>query len=109
LEKTVKNRISVGGSVCLRRLGFCPQTLALLLSPTVTALSSSFLALNVLYSPQKEQNSYSKRSVFASPTLLHLFFILNPVVFVDRGRKNISFPKEQGTLATPLPVSVRQV
>jgi len=36
---------------------------------------------------------------------LHLFFISKSVVFVDRRRKNISCPRAQGTLATPLPTS----
>jgi len=35
-------------------------------------------------------------------TLLHLFFPSNSVVFVDGGRKNISCPWVQGTLATSL-------
>jgi len=43
-----------------------------------------------------------KRTIFASFKLLHLFFTLKSVVFVDRGRKNIFCPKVQGTLATPL-------
>jgi len=41
---------------------------------------------------------------------LHLFYTLNSMIFVDRsakiflspGRKNISCPRAQGTLATPL-------
>jgi len=41
-------------------------------------------------------------SAFASFALLHLFFTLNFVVFVDGGRKNISCPRSQSTLATPL-------
>jgi len=37
--------------------------------------------------------------------ILHLsnFFTSNSVVFVDRGGKNISCPRVQDTLATPLP------
>jgi len=34
--------------------------------------------------------------------LSHLFFTSNSVVFVDEVRKNISCPRAQGTLATPL-------
>jgi len=37
--------------------------------------------------------------------LLHLFFISNLEVFVDRGRKNVSCPRAQGTLAMPLDVN----
>jgi len=48
---------------------------------------------------KKEQNNYSKCSVFASSTLLHLFFTSNSVVIVDTGRKIIPCPKAQGTLA----------
>jgi len=51
---------------------------------------------------QKEKNNYSKCSVFASFTILHLFFTLNFVIFVDVGRKNISCSRAQGTLATTL-------
>jgi len=39
---------------------------------------------------------------FASSALLHPFFTSNFVVFVDRGRKNISCPRAQGILATLL-------
>jgi len=39
------------------------------------------------------------------PLLLpHLFFNSNSVSFVEGGRKNISCPRAQGTLATPLGV-----
>jgi len=82
--------------------GLRPQTPALLLSPVISTLSSSFLALNVFYSSQKLQSSYSKCSVFASSALLQVFFFSNYVVFVDRGRKIISCSRAQGTLATPL-------
>jgi len=40
--------------------------------------------------------------IFASSVLLHLIFTSNSVVFVDGRRKNISCPRAQGTLATPL-------
>jgi len=43
-----------------------------------------------------------KRTNFASSKLLRLFFTLNSVVFLDRERKNISCPRAQGTLVTPL-------
>jgi len=39
--------------------------------------------------------------------LLHLFFSSNSVVFVDRRRNNISCPRAQGTLATPLAACYR--
>jgi len=52
---------------------------------------------------ENEPSNYSKCSVFASSALLHLFFLnLNSVSFVEGGRKNISYPRAQGTLATPL-------
>jgi len=60
---------------------------------------------NLFYSPQKEQNSYSKCSVFASFARLHLFYIANFVVFVDRGRKNVFYPRARGVkniLALPV-------
>jgi len=37
--------------------------------------------------------------------ILHLFFNSNSVSFVEGGQKNISCPRAQGTLATPLPQS----
>jgi len=37
---------------------------------------------------------------------LHLFFTSNSVVFVDGERKNISCPRAQSTLTTPLPLKV---
>jgi len=82
----VKNRFNIGGSV---------SELPLLLPPTITTLSSSFLTLNAVYYLQK-------RAKFASSKFIQLFFTSNSVVFVGRGRKNISCPKAQGTLATPL-------
>jgi len=58
--------------------------------------------VNAFYSAQKKTSNYSKCSAFASSALLHLFFNTNFVSFVEGGRKNISCPKAQGTLATPL-------
>jgi len=37
-----------------------------------------------------------------SSVLLHLIFTANFVDFVDGGRKNVSCPRAQDTLATPL-------
>jgi len=55
------------------------------------------------YIPLKnEPSNYSKYSAFASSALLHLFFNSNSVSFAEEGRKNISCPRAQGTLATPL-------
>jgi len=56
---------------------------------------SSFLALNALYCLQKRTN-------FASLKFLQLFFTSNSIIFVGRGRKNISCPRAQCALATPL-------
>jgi len=50
---------------------------------------------------KKEQNNYDVLLLLRLQ-LSHLFFILNSVIFVDEGRKNISCPRVQGTLATPL-------
>jgi len=55
-----------------------------------------------LLSLEKEKNNYSKCSAFAFFALLHLFFTSNSVVFVDGERKNVSCPRAQGTLATPV-------
>jgi len=51
---------------------------------------------------KKEPSNYSKCPTFDSPALLHLFFNSNSVCLVEGGRKNISCPRAQGTLATPL-------
>jgi len=51
---------------------------------------------------KKEPSNYSKYSAFASSAFLHLFFNLDSLSFVERGRKNISFPRAQSTLAMPL-------
>jgi len=58
LEKTVKKRLSVGGSVpeipfASSGWGLRSQTQVLLLSPTITSLSSSFLMLNAFYYPKR--------------------------------------------------------
>jgi len=94
LEKDVKDCLSVDGSAPERPLvsggwGLRSKTPALLLPPTIITLSSSFLALNTLYCLQK-------RTILASSKFLQLFFTSNSVVFVGRGRKNISFPRAQG-------------
>jgi len=87
LEKDVKNRFSVGSSA--PRPPRCYSRLLLQLC------QSSFLALKAVYYLQQRIN-------FASSKFLQLFFTSNSVVFVGRGRKNISCPRAQGTLATPL-------
>jgi len=51
---------------------------------------------------KKGTSNYSEYSAFASSALSHLFFYSNSVNFVEVERKNISCPKAQGTLATPL-------
>jgi len=58
--KNAKNRLSDGGSApeplfASGGWGFRPQTTALLLPPTMTTLSNSFLALNAFYYPQKKK------------------------------------------------------
>jgi len=59
-EKIVKNRLSVGGSaprtpVCLRRQGAPPLDPRVGLLPTITALSSSFLAPKYILLPSKRK------------------------------------------------------
>jgi len=56
----------------------------------------------ILFHSKKEASNCCKCSAFASSTLLHLFFTSNSVSLVEGERKNISCPKAQGTLATPL-------
>jgi len=83
LEKTVKNRRSVEGSAPAPPLAsgdwkLCPETPALLLLPTITTLSGSFLALKCGLLPSKRTTviNFSKCSVFASSALLPLQFKL---------------------------------
>jgi len=57
LENNYKNRLSVGTTApeplfTSGGWGIRPQTPALLLPPTITTLSRSFLALNAFYYPQ---------------------------------------------------------
>jgi len=51
---------------------------------------------------QKRTKNYSKCSAFACSVLLHVSFNLNSVSFVEGGHKNISRPRAQDILATPL-------
>jgi len=53
-----------------QRGGFRPQTSALLLPPTITTLSSSFLVINAFYSSQKK-NQVTTANVL--PLLLPYF------------------------------------
>jgi len=77
---------------------------ALLLPPTITTLSSSFLSVKCSFiTLKKEQNNSSKMFCFwFFRTLVPIFSLQTLQVFVEGGRKNISCPKAQGTLATPL-------
>jgi len=98
-KKCKKNCLSIGGSTLEPPLvsdgwGLAPRLPRCYSPSSITTLSSSFLALNVVY--------YTSRSHFASSKFLHLFFTSNSVVFVDWGLKNVSCPRVQGTLATPL-------
>jgi len=61
------------------------------------ALSSSFLALNAYFITPLKKEKTTVNVLFASSALLHLFFIPNSVIFVDRERKNISYHRVQGT------------
>jgi len=90
LEKDVRNRLSVGGPAPEPPLasggwGLGPQTPALFLSPTITTLSSSFLALNAVYYLQKRTN-------FASSKFLQLFSTSNSIVLLARAAKIFLVP-----------------
>jgi len=54
----------------------------------------------LIYYPQKK-NKITTVNVLLL-LFLRLFFSSTSLVFVDRGRKNISCPRAQGTLDTPL-------
>jgi len=56
----------------------------------------------VLFRSKKNQVTTANILLLLFPSLLHHFFNSNSVSFVERGRKNISCPRAQGTLATPL-------
>jgi len=91
LEKDVKNRLSVGSSALESPLA----TPALLLLPTVITLSSSFLALNTVYS-LKKKNKFRFFKIFEA------IFHFKLCSFCWQVRKNISCPRAQDTLTTPL-------
>jgi len=78
-----------------------PRCYSLLLLPVVEFVYSTQMRF-IAY--EKEKNICSKCSTVASFALLHLSFTSNSVVCVDGGRKNVSCPRAQGTLATPLTV-----
>jgi len=83
-----------------------PQTPASLLSPTITTLSSSCLALNAFhYSLKKIQWLLQCMFCFCFFRTFAPIFCFKLCRFYDEGRKNISFPKAQGILiATPLTI-----
>jgi len=113
LGKSCKNRLSAGAPpqspACLRRLGALPVTSSYYYNfvefvssdKRILFRSSDKCVLSVSDS-QKEPSNGSKCCAFASSTLLHLYFNSNSVSFVEGGRKNISCPRVQDTLATPL-------
>jgi len=65
----------------------------------VESVSSTKCVCNL---QKKKKNNYIKCSAFASFALLHLLFTSNSVVCVDGERKNVSCPRAQSDLATPL-------
>jgi len=80
-----------------------PPDPALLLPPTITTLLSSILALDAFYYLRIRTKYTVNILLVGSSALLHLFSNSNSAFFVDGGGcKNISCPKAQGTLATPL-------
>jgi len=88
LETDVQNRLSVGG-------GAAPKPLRCYSRVLLQLCQSSFLALNAVYYLQKGTN-------FASSKLFAAVFHFKLYNFCWQGRKHISYPRAQGTLATPL-------
>jgi len=74
------------------------------ITPACYCKSVKFISSNkCILLPQKRNNITAVNVLLLLLLqLLHLFFISNSVVFVAGGRKNISCPRAQGTLATPL-------
>jgi len=109
-NKNSKNYLSVGVSapeplLTTAGLELClpPQTPMLLLLPTIASLSSLFLALIAFYYPSnKNKITTVNVLLLLLPQFLHLFFISNFIVFVDRKHNNISCPRVHDILATPL-------
>jgi len=100
LEKTIKIVSASGDPPPSPRLPLrCYSRLLLQFS------RAAFLVLNAFIPLRKKQNNYSKYSAFASSAILHAFFTSNSVVFMTE-RKNISCPRVQDTLATPLVAAV---
>jgi len=99
-KETVTNRLRVGGSAfeplfASGGWGLRPKPLRCYSHPTITTLSSSFLALNAFYYPEKEQNNNSKCSVFDSSAHLHLFSTLNSVVLLTGGARIFLAPERR--------------
>jgi len=98
LEKTVKDRPFDSGG-----WGLSPQNSALWLLPTITALSSSFLALNAFCNLQKKNKITTVNDLFLLLPHFFTYFSLQTLYFLlTGGGKNISCPKAQDTLVTPL-------
>jgi len=102
LEKDVKNRLSVGGSAPESPFAFGGWGLRSPPPDPRVVTPAYYYNFVKFISNTKFGLLPSKRTNFASSKFLQLFFISNSVVFVDKGRKNISWPRAQGTLATPL-------
>jgi len=98
-EKNCKNRLSVGGS---GGWGLCSQTPRCYSRLLLQLCRVCFLCLMHFIMLKKEPSNYSKYFAFASSVLLLLFLNSNSVNFFEGGRKNISCPRAQDTLATPL-------
>jgi len=107
LEKYCKNCLSLGGSApetpfASNGWGLHSQTPVSLLSPTITTLSSLCLAFKCVLLFSK------KDKITPVHVLILLFRTFAPIFcfklcrFYDGGRKNISCPRAQGALVTPL-------
>jgi len=99
-KKSCKNRFSVEGSAPEPPFASCGwglrlDTPALLLPPAITILPSSFHVLNASNYPLKRTNNYSKCSIFASSSLLHLFFTSNSVVLLTGGARIFFAPERR--------------
>jgi len=86
----------------------CPQTPALLLSPTITTLLSSFLVINAFYSAQKRKQVTTANVMPLLLTHICTYVLIQTLQVLlkgGEGGKNISCPRAHDTLATPLTVT----
>jgi len=93
-KKNCKNRLSVEGPPPRPRVGTPPHFYNL--------LSISFLALNALHYPNKEQNNTTENVMLLLLLTFCTYFFLQILLFLLMGAQEYFLRRAQSTLATPL-------